>query len=301
MIETRTIAANGWRFTVDVAGPAEGPLVLLLHGFPNSRHSWTELLALLGENGYRAVAPDQRGYSPGARPIGIEDYHVDHLVSDVLALADACDARRFHLVGHDWGGQIAWLTASRHPSRLRSLTVLSRPHPAAFAAALRDDPAQADRSRHHMAFQDPGMAARLLTDDASAVRNALCFESVAGLFGKEGSRPKRRMSDELADRHLSVIGSEAAMDAALNWYRAAFAAIAAGGFGDVSPVTVPTLYVWGREDMSVGETAAAMTSRHVTEPYRFVAIDGAGHFLAEEVPDQVGDLLLAHLAANGVS
>ena len=303
MIETTEIVANGWNFTLDVDGPEQGQPVMLLHGFPNSRHSWTQLLGRLGENGYRGLAPDQRGYSPGARPTGIESYHVDHIVSDVIALADASGVERFHLVGHDWGGQIAWLTASRHPARLRSLTVLSRPHPAAFAESMRNDPAQAGQSRHHKAFQDPGMAARLLADDAKAIRNTLCFENAAGLFGKDGedSPLKRRMSDEMAARHLSVLGSEAAMDAALSWYRAAFAAISTLALGDVPAITVPTLYIWGREDMSVGEMAATATPRHVTASCQFEAIEGAGHFLAEEVPDQVADLLLAHLAANATN
>ena len=146
------------------------------------------------------------------------------------------------------------------------------------------------------------MATRLLADGAKAVRNTLCFENAAGLFGKDGSGDgapfKRRMSDEMAERHLSVLGSEAAMNAALNWYRSAFAGGSTLARDDVPSITVPTLYLWGREDMSVGEAAASATPGYVSAPCRFEAIDGAGHFLAEEVPYEVASLVLAHLGAN---
>src|SRR5580693_830093 len=131
---------SGLTFTADVAGSAGGPLVLLLHGFPESRHSWREALPALAAAGYRAVAPDQRGYSPGARPdpADLTNYEYDKLIADVIALAAACgnSTGRFHLVGHDWGGQVAWGVADRHAARLASLSILSRPHPAAFIRAL---------------------------------------------------------------------------------------------------------------------------------------------------------------------
>ena len=293
MIETTHVKANQFTFTVDVCGAPDAQPVIALHGFPQSRHSWRELLDVLADKGFRGIAPDQRGYSPGARPVGVEHYDTKHLVSDVLAIADA--------LGHDWGGQVAWLTAAQHPERLRSLTVLSRPHPAAFAEALRDDPAQAAKSRHHKAFQDPAMAARLLTADAKAVRDTLIYENAAGLFGMDSAESttlKRRMSDQKVAEHLSVLGSEAAMNAALNWYRAAFAGGSTLARADVAAVRVPTLFIWGREDMSVGASAAAATPRYVSNDCQFQAIAGAGHFLAEEVPQRVASLVVAHLAAH---
>lgn len=303
MIETREIAARGMRFTADMAGAESGrETVLCLHGFPNSRHSWTDMLNAVAKAGYRGIAPDQRGYSPGARPEGIDAYQVEEMVADAVAIADAVGAERFHLVGHDWGGQIAWATAATHPERLFSLTVLSRPHPAAFARAFRDDPAQANRSRHHKAFQDPAMADRLLLDDAIALRNTLCFENASGLFGKDepdGPAPKRRMSDATASCHLSVLGNRAALDAALNWYRAAFAGGSTLARSDFPSIEVPTLYIWGREDMSVGEMAASTTPEHVSAPCRFEALNGVGHFVAEEAPEVTARLLVAHLQAHG--
>ena len=300
MVATTQVDVGTHRFTVDIDGPETGEVVLFLHGFPNSRHSWTELLGGIAQRGFRGVAVDQRGYSPGARPQAVADYHVGHLVSDVIALADAMNASRFHLVGHDWGGQIAWLTAARHSERLRSLTVLSRPHPAAFAAAMKNDPQQATRSGHHKAFQNADMTERLLSDNARRVRRTLCFENAPqGSSEDAKSRvAKRRMSDEAADKHLSVLGSPAAMDAAFNWYRAAFVGDSTLARADVPAVVVPSLYVWGSEDMSVGETAATLTADFVDAPYRFASIDGAGHFLAEEVPERVLEVLVSHLEDN---
>ncbi|MBV8394597.1 MAG: alpha/beta fold hydrolase, partial [Alphaproteobacteria bacterium] len=146
-IETTEIRiAPGLTFTADVAGPAEGALVLLLHGFPESRHSWRAALPALAAAGYRVVAPDQRGYSPGARPdpADLSNYAFDKLVADAIGIADASGAKgkRFHLVGHDWGGQVSWGVAYKHPERLASLTVLSRPHPLSFRRALQEDPDQ---------------------------------------------------------------------------------------------------------------------------------------------------------------
>src|SRR5262245_28346611 len=152
------IVTREGRFTATIGGPADGPLVLLLHGFPQTRHSWREQVPALAAAGYRAIAPDQRGYSPGVRPdvADLSAYAVDRLVADVLSLAEAAGRgapARFHLVGHDWGGHVGWLVAARYPERLASLTVLSRPHPAAFRRAWQDDAdGQRYRSRHHRAF-----------------------------------------------------------------------------------------------------------------------------------------------------
>ena len=146
---TQTWTIGEFQYTVDTAGPSAGPPVLLLHGFPETRHMWRDQLRALAAAGFRAVAPDQRGYSAGARPLAVEAYASDRLTSDALALMDACGAQRIHLVGHDWGGQLAWLIAAKNADRVATLTKLSRPHPAAFARAMAEDPEQANRSRHH--------------------------------------------------------------------------------------------------------------------------------------------------------
>lgn len=279
------IATPQGRFTADTAGPAGGELVLLLHGYPQSRHAWRHQVPALGAAGYHAVAPDQRGYSPGVRPDPSRDlaaYGIDRLVQDVLDLADASGsaARSFHLVGHDWGGHVAWVTAHRHPSRLRSLTVLSRPHPAAFRRAFKENADdQQHRSRHHRIFHDPTTGPRLLEDGARRLRSRLADQGV----------PEASIAE-----YLSVLGEPAALEAALGWYRAAGSLTHV----EVGPVTVPTLYVWGDRDATVGPSAARFTADFVTGPFRFEVLPGVGHFVTDEAPGAATHLLLSHLAAQ---
>jgi pimeloyl-ACP methyl ester carboxylesterase len=279
-----TIATVEGQFTAEVAGAPGAPLVLLLHGFPQSRHAWRHQVPALAGAGYRAVAPDQRGYSPGVRPDPAQDlaaYGIDRLVADVLDIAGALGyggAERFHVVGHDWGGQVAWFLAGRHPERVASLTVLSRPHPAAFRKAFRQDADdQRHRSRHHKAFLDPATAARLLEDGARRLRKNLADQQV----------PEATIAD-----YLSVVGNPAALDAALAWYRAAGAVAKM----EVGPVSVPTLYVWGDRDATVGRAAAKYTAEFVTGPFRLEALRGIGHFITDQAPADVTRLLLGHLA-----
>ena len=283
---TRVVSANGLRFTIDLAGDARAPLVLLLHGFPQTRYTWRHQLPALARAGYLALAPDQRGYSPGARPSGIERYAVDALLADALALADAFGAERFHLVGHDWGGQLAWLLAARRPERVRSLCVLSRPHPAAFARALASDPAQRGRSKHHRAFQDPNTARLLIENGADRLQRLL----------REQGVPEKD-----ASAYVEPLSSHDAMDAALNWYRAAFAGGSALAAADVSAVLVPTLFLWGDADATVGRLAAEATREFVASDYRFLEVPGAGHFLTDQAAATVTEELLAHLARHAAA
>ena len=268
-------------FTADVVGPDSGPLVLLLHGFPQSRHTWRAQLPALADAGFRAVAIDQRGYSPGVRPdpADLASYHLDRLVDDALAVAGACGAETFHLVGHDWGGAVSWTVAHRHPERLASLAVLSRPHPSAFQEALQSDAdGQRHRSRHHRAFDDPNTAALLLADDARRLRRGLVDNGVP---------------DDAADLYVSVLGTVDALDAALAWYRAtSLGAVAIGA------VRVPTTYLWGDHDHTVGRTAAEATARYVDAPYELVEIAGGGHFLTDDHPDEVTSARLRHLTSR---
>ena len=272
------MAANGLVFTADAAGPRDGDVVLLLHGFPQTRHAWRAELRALAAAGYRACAPDQRGYSAGARPAGIDAYRIEHLVADALALADALGAERFHLVGHDWGGQLAWITAARSPRRVRTLSVVSRPHPAAFARAMSEDPEQGKRSGHHRAFQRAEATDELLADRAARLRAALSQQGV----------PEPDVA-----AYLATLGERAALDAAVNWYRAAGSSGIAAA--DVPPVLVPTLYVWGDADATVGRRAAEGTRKLVDAPYRFVELAGIGHFVTDQAPDVFPPLLLAQL------
>ena len=275
----------GLTFDALTAGKPGAPLVLLLHGFAESMHCWRAQVAALAAAGYRAVAPGQRGYSPGARP-DVSDganYHIDRLMDDAMAIAAASGYgdRRFHLVGHDWGGSIAWALADRFPERLASLTVLSRPHPNAFNRALQmPDGDQAHRSRHHKAFLEPGAADLLLADNAKWLRERLAAAGVPSTAIEE---------------HLSVLGNKDAMEAALAWYRARGAIRT-----PLRAIRVSTLYIWGDADDTVGQLAAEGTVDFVAASYRFEVLPGVGHFAADQAPDRVNELLLHHVALNPV-
>ena len=155
-------------------GPEDGELVLLLHGFPQSSFEWRSQLAALGEAGYRAVAPDQRGYSPRARPEGVEHYEVHHLIADVLAIADWLGGHQFHLVGHDWGAAVAWGLGGTYQERLRTLNIVSVPHPKAFAAALSESKDQQEKSSYIQLFREEGKAEHVLSDnDFAALRGMI--------------------------------------------------------------------------------------------------------------------------------
>ena len=282
-METTIIRTNGdLAFVADVAGPTDGALVLLLHGFPESRHSWRAALPELAKAGYRAVAPDQRGYSPGARPdpANLSNYAFDKLVADALDIADASGAagKRFHLVGHDWGGQVSWGVANAHPERLASLTILSRPHPLSFRRALKEDPDQKHRSRHHGKFLEPDTADKLLADGAKNMRE--------GLFGQ---------SCESAARHLEILGQREAMEAALAWYRAN-----KGLSGDFGAIRVPTLYIWGDADATVGPHAAHGTGEFVSAAFGMEVLPGVGHFVMDQAATRATAMILAHLKKHPV-
>jgi pimeloyl-ACP methyl ester carboxylesterase len=280
-LEHITIAPH-LTFDALVAGEGDAPLVLLLHGFAESMHCWRTQLEALADAGYRAVAPSQRGYSPGARPDPRDtaNYDIERLMDDAMAIAAACghSDRRFHLAGHDWGGSIAWALADRYPERLASLTILSRPHPNAFNRSLQMlDGEQAHRSRHHTAFLEPDAADVLLADNAKWLRERLAAAGVPG---------------SAIAQHLAVLGNREAMEAALTWYRARGAIRAPLG-----PIRVPTLYIWGDADETVGRMAAEGTADFVAAPYRFEALAGIGHFAGEQVPERVNALMLPHIAA----
>jgi pimeloyl-ACP methyl ester carboxylesterase len=283
-LEQITIAPH-LTFEALTAGAPHAPLVLLLHGFAESMHCWRAQVTALAAAGYRAIAPSQRGYSPRARldPNDTANYPIDRLMDDAIAIAAACGygERRFHLVGHDWGGSIAWGLADRSPQRLASLSVLSRPHPNAFNRALQlADGDQAHRSRHHTAFLEPDAAAVVLADNAKWLRERLAAAGVPATS---------------IEQHLGVLGNRPAMEAALAWYRARGAIR-----GPLGMIHVPTLYIWGDADDTVGPIAAEGTKEFVAAPYRFEVLPGVGHFAADQAPDRVTELLLQHLGNHPV-
>lgn len=279
------VEANGLRFSVRVSGPAGGRPVVLLHGFPESSTCWLPLMGALSHAGYRAVAPDQRGYSAGARPVGVAAYRVPELVGDVLALADAMALGPVDLVGHDWGGVVAWHLAAAHPGAVRTLTAVSTPHPAALAAVIGSgDEEQIRRLSYIGTFRRPDEAEHLLLgEDGSG-------EGLRRMLVSTGLRR------EAADEYVEAMRRHGALTAALNWYRA----IDAGAAGlKVGPVMMPTLYVWSTGDVAFGRAAAERTAEHVAGQYTFSVLDGVSHWVPEEAPAELSRLVLRHLEAGG--
>jgi pimeloyl-ACP methyl ester carboxylesterase len=263
-------------FDVRDSGPADGEPVVLLHGFPQDSHAFDRLSPALHPAGLRTLAPDQRGYSPGARPAGRSAYTLRELVDDVLALLHAAGLESAHLVGHDWGGVVGWALAAWHPWRVRTLTVLSVPHPAAMSQAMLHSD-QALRSSYIGFFQLPAVPERLLLAGHGAVLR----------------RMLRRIGlpDDPAEKYVTRLREPGALTAALNWYRA----LPLEARAPVGTVRVPTLHVWGDGDAFLGRTGIEASAEFVAAPYRLEVLEGVDHWLPELAADRVGELVTAHV------
>ena len=277
----QNIALGEFTFEVldESASPTGGIPVLLLHGFPQDLTSWDELAAGLRAAGFRTIRPNLRGYSPGARPGEVDAYRMRYLVDDAIALLDALDIQRCHVIGHDWGGALAWALASEAPERVITLTVLSTPYPSAMTrVALRSD--QGLRSWYMAAFQVPKLPERLLQPPSKAWATLM-----RGLPAAAQARYTQRASQPGALGPMlawyRAMGREM-RDPSLNWHR----------------IRVPTLYCWGARDPALGAAAARATSRYVAGPYTFLVLPEHGHWLPERAADQILPALLAHLGAG---
>jgi len=268
-------------FDVRVDGPSDGPPILLLHGFPETSLSWAAVTPMLATAGLRVYAPDQLGYSPGARPDEVDAYSLPNLAQVTADLMTALDLPRAHVVGHDWGANVAWALAAWHPDRVRTLTAVSVPHPAAYTAAFRADPEQKERSAYIRLFWQAGKAEEvLLADDARRLRRMLGTEAETGV-------PK-----EAVDEYVAVLSAPGALTAALNWYRA----MSSGT--KVDRVGVPTTYVWSDGDVAIGRTAAEACGEFVTGDYRFVELRGVTHWVPEQAPGQLATAILARITSG---
>jgi pimeloyl-ACP methyl ester carboxylesterase len=267
---------SGLTFDVRDAGPADGEPVVLLHGFPQHAGSWDRVVPGLHGAGLRTLAPDQRGYSPAARPRGRRAYVVRELVDDVRALLDTAGLERAHVVGHDWGAMVAWALAAWHPERVSSLTAVSVPHPAAFTRSFLTS-TQGLRSAYMAFFQLPGVPEALLTRGNGAfLRDTLVR---AGL-------PRADAEDTVA--RLRPAG---ALTAALNWYRA----LPLGASDPVGRVRVRTLHVWSDRDGFLGQAGTEATAQYVTGPYRLEVLPGVPHWVPETAGDRLAELVTAHV------
>jgi len=274
------VAARGLTFDVRVAGPdAARGTVLLLHGFPQHSGMWDGVTPALHAAGYRTVAPDQRGYSPGARPPEVDAYDLAELSADALAILDALAVHGpVHLVGHDWGAMVGWRLAAEHADRLATWTAVSVPHPGAMARALLTDSDQRSRSKYIVLFRIAGKAEDvLLADGGSKLRR---------IFTGSGLSPEGVAS------FVDPLLEPGALTGALNWYRA----LPRTGYR-VKSTTVPTTFVWSDGDLAIGAKAARGCGRYVDADYRFVVLEGVTHWIADQCPDELAQAILARVDA----
>lgn len=258
------------------------PLVVLLHGFPVTSAMWLDLIPPLVNAGYRVVAFDQRGYSPQIRPQAVSQYAVSEMVDDVFAMVEAIGSKQFHLVGHDWGAAVGWGAVLAKPDQIISWTPLSIAHPAAFGAALQNDPDQQSKSSYFSLFSASWIPETLFSFNQ--------FAALKAIYGN--------MRAEKVDEYINVFREPGALTAALNWYRAM--AIDTQ-IGDQSmEVTVPTLFIWGNQDDAVGRLGTELMADYMKGPYSIIELD-AGHWLLSEKPEQVIGPVVGHIQGNAGS
>jgi pimeloyl-ACP methyl ester carboxylesterase len=265
---------SGLRFPVLDSGPTHGETVVLLHGFPQQPSCYDGVTRRLHHARLRTLVPTQRGYSPRASPRRRRDYRTAELTNDVVALLDAAGVSRAHIVGHDWGGALAWGLGGSHPDRAASLVVLSTPHPAAMVDAFRHSN-QALRSSYIGFFQLPLLPEVL-------IRRMLA----KGL--RDSGLPEQHVKT-----YVYAMADPGAMTGALNWYRG----IPFSMRDPVGRIRVPTTYIWGRHDFALNRYAAEATAKFVTGPYEFVDLD-SGHWLPETEPDVVAEAIIKRVRSS---
>ncbi|HEU5285927.1 MAG TPA: alpha/beta fold hydrolase [Sphingomicrobium sp.] len=294
MSEFRRIAlATGVTLNVAVAGDPAAPPVVLLHGFPESHRTWRGLAPLLQDR-FRLVMPDQRGFAGSDRPQGVDAYRTDKVVADLFALADALGVDRFALVGHDWGGAVAWAAATRGDPRLTRLAIVNAPHPVVFQKSLVEDAGQRAASQYINAFRAPG------------------FERLVEAMGYEAFFEKSfgphvdlaRIPEAEKRQYIAEWSQPGALTAMLNWYRASPLVVPPPGaavpvpdwvLGVFPKVRIPTLVIWGMRDPALLPVQLDGLGRLVEE-LAVVRLPEAGHFAPWEAPDTVAEALGPFLA-----
>jgi epoxide hydrolase 4 len=283
-LTTRRVAVGD--VTLSVREEGSGDPVVLLHGFPESSYSWRHQMDALAAAGYHAVAPDLRGYGGSDRPSEVADYALPKLVEDLAGLIGALGAERAHVVGHDWGGSVAWGAASRRPELVRSLTILNSPHPVASAEA-RQVPEQQRRSWYMLLFQFPGIAEDWLSRDDFANLRTFVFDTA----------PPGTFSEEDQAAFIAALSQEGALTAALNYYRANIPPESwLRPPPDLPPVEVPTMILWGTGDAYMSPMLLERSLAKVSGPATVHRLEGVSHWVQQEVPDVVNAHLLEFLA-----
>jgi len=293
-LETRRIAlSTGVTLNVRLGGREGGEPILFLHGFPESHRTWRHQLPALAADHF-VVAPDQRGFAGSDRPEGVENYETGRIVDDVMALADALELKHFTLVGHDWGGAVAWAAALGHPFRVKRLVIVNAPHPRVFQESLIDDPAQREASQYIRAFRSPLMEAGI-----KAMGLGTFFDKTFGAHAD-----LTRITAEERQRYLDQWSQPGVLTSMLNWYRAAKIEVPAMGEEAHRPLWLhapfpkihqPTLVVWGLKDKAL--LPVQLEGLHgLVKDLRLVTSPTAGHFLPWEEPETLTAAIREFLA-----
>lgn len=273
---------TGVDLDVTLGGPDDAPAIFFLHGFPESARTWRHQLADLARD-YRVVAPDQRGFAGSSKPEGVENYTHDKPVADLIALADALGIARFTLVGHDWGGAIAWAAALNHPDRVERLAIINAPHPFVFQKSTFDDMGQREASQYIRAFRSPGIENYIAGD-----LDQFFEKTFRGHFDLDFSREEKAA-------YLDEWAQPGAVVAMLNWYRASPLIVPAMDETPERPafldgpfpvLKVPTLVIWGMKDKALTPSQLEGLDDLVADLH-IVRVPDAGHFITWEKPDAV--------------
>jgi pimeloyl-ACP methyl ester carboxylesterase len=277
-LETQEFENSGVKLHAVAAGPQDGPVVVLLHGFPEFWYGWRKQIEPLANAGFRVIVPDQRGYNLSSKPDGVSSYALTELVSDVIAIADQLDQQRIFLAGHDWGAAVAWSTALLHPQRIAKLAVLNVPHPSVMRRFLTSRPRQTLRSWYMFFFQLHWLP--------EAVFSAFDFRMGVGSLLRS-SRPGTFSPEDLA-RYREAWSQPGALTAMINWYRALFRRRMK--FRDRT-VHVPTRILWGERDAFLLTEMAHESLRYCTSAELFT-FASASHWLQHEEPARVSEILV---------
>ena len=296
MTEFRRVALRtGIELNVGIAGPADAPPMVFLHGFPESHRTWRELAPRLDAR-FRLIMPDLRGFGASDRPAGVRAYRSKAILDDLLALSAAFGLERFSLVGHDLGGVVAWLAAQQHPNCIDRLAIINAPHPFLFQKSLIDSPEQRRASQYINMLRAPG-ADRLIARDLERFFDRVIASNVERVPVLEAERRQ----------YLAEWSQPGALAAMLNWYSASAVLVPPPGVGVPLPrstlrlarkIQVPTLVIWGMRDHALMPVQLEGLDS-IVEELSVVRLPDVGHWAPWEAPDEIGQALLAFLAANG--